>query len=63
MRIIIYTSLFCVSLIVMCATIYALNWAFWISLAAFSLSCMLMHRDRKVCEGDLDELFGIGNGF
>ena len=42
----------------MCVTIYTLNWAFWISLATFALSCYLMHRDEKVCEGDIDEMFG-----
>lgn len=58
MRVIIYTSLFCISLIVMCVTIYSLNWVFRIALAVFALSCYLMHRDEKVCEGDIDEMFG-----
>ena len=55
-RIILYTAMFCISLIVMCATIYALNWAFWASLAVFSYSCYLMERDRKMLEGELDDL-------
>lgn len=63
MRTVVYVSLFCISLIVMCATIYSLNWAFWISLAVFALSCFLMHRDERYCQGDIIEMFGKGHDF
>jgi hypothetical protein len=55
-RILLYTVLFCVSLIVMCATIYAMNVAFWISLSVFALSCCLMARDHKMLEGEIEDL-------
>ena len=55
-RVILYTVMFCISLIVMCATIYALNWVFFTSLAVFALSCYLMERDKKMLEGELDDL-------
>ena len=58
-RVITYAAMFCISLILMCFTINSLNWLFWASFAVFALSCYLMERDKKQCEGEIDDLDDI----
>lgn len=57
-RVIIYTVLFCVSFILMCLTITSLGWLFWLSFVLFAISCLMMVRERKKHEEELDDWMG-----
>lgn len=62
-RVILYSVLFGVSLIVATATITSLNWIFWISLAVLFFSSYRMEKDYRMCEGEIDDLFGTDEDF
>lgn len=62
-RVVIYSILFCVSFIVLCATIVKLNFIFWLSALVMCLSGYLMERDYKQLEGEIDDIYGTDDDF
>lgn len=62
-RVIIYSILFCVSFILLCATIIKLNFIFWMSAITMCITGCLMERDYKALEGEIDDLYGADDDF
>ena len=58
-RVVLYTALFVVGLLLMALAISSLGWLFRLGLVVFSFSCALMERNYKMLHGELDEMFGI----
>jgi len=62
-RVKLYATMLVASFVMMCLSAPYMNWVFVVSFVGLMLSCYLIHRDRKLLDGDIDELFGRDSDF
>lgn len=56
-------TIWTISLVLTAASMASFGWLFFSSVTVFFLVSLYINREKKRFEGDLDEMFGIGDSF